>query len=94
MTWLRAIYIACGWRVSLSHHAFVWLTWNLSVHLHGRVVGCVIQDLDHPGTTAPELIWHVILVVLLGPVVDLIQSVAFCLSLAWPARDFAVIKKC
>ncbi|RAH67809.1 glycosyltransferase family 2 protein [Aspergillus aculeatinus CBS 121060] len=89
-----AIYIACGWRVSLSHHAFVWLTWNLSVHLHGRVVGCVIQDLDYPGTTAPELIWHVILVVLLGPVVDLIQSVAFCLSLAWPARDFAVIKKC
>ncbi|PYH80084.1 hypothetical protein BO82DRAFT_419015, partial [Aspergillus uvarum CBS 121591] len=94
MTWFRTISMACGWRVSLSHYAFVLLTWNLSVYLHGRVVGCVIQEFDRLSMTIQELVLHVFLVVVLGPVVDLIQSVAFYLALAWPDREFAIIKKC
>ncbi|RAH81616.1 hypothetical protein BO86DRAFT_379438 [Aspergillus japonicus CBS 114.51] len=82
-----------GWSISVSHGFFLWTTFNLAVLLHGRVVACLMEDLDYHATALLDIPVHVVLTVVLAPVVDLVQAATFLSAVVWPTREFTVIRK-
>ncbi|RAL11822.1 glycosyltransferase family 2 protein [Aspergillus homomorphus CBS 101889] len=82
-----------GWMISVSYGFFAWTTFNLAVLLHGRVVACLMEDLDCHTTALLDVPVHVVLTVLLAPVVDLVQAATFLWTVVWPTREFTVIRK-
>ncbi|RAH68773.1 glycosyltransferase family 2 protein [Aspergillus aculeatinus CBS 121060] len=82
-----------GWAISVSYGFFVWTTFNLAVLLHGRVVACLLEDLDCRATALLDIPVHVGLTVVLAPVVDLVQAATFLWTVVRPTREFTVIRK-
>ncbi|RAH51197.1 glycosyltransferase family 2 protein [Aspergillus brunneoviolaceus CBS 621.78] len=82
-----------GWAISVSYGFFVWTTFNLAVLLHGRVVACLLEDLDCRATALLDIPVHVVLTVVLAPVVDLVQAATFLWTVVRPTREFTVIRK-
>lgn len=81
------------WKITISYPFFVWTTWNLAIQLHGRVIACLFADLDCYTTALLDIPLHIILTLVLAPVVDLIQTLTFLVTLVRPTRNFTVIKK-